>query len=104
MTAVIICAMSFDPDNPFPGTRAKIDRAREQMDGLKDEFERFYDAKPYEIPQRLDPKTGGRKAVYRITEQFPLRWSVVIGEVPRLQVGARQRRLRRDGFLLRRPA
>jgi hypothetical protein len=36
MTAVIICAMSFDPDNPFPGTRAKIDRAREQMDGLKE--------------------------------------------------------------------
>ena len=64
----------------FDSARAKIERARKQMDALQAVFEGFYKSKPYSIRQELDPQAGEKRLVFH-ADPLPLEWSVIIGEI-----------------------
>ena len=63
------------------GTRAKLQRAKDQLEDLCSRFERFVQSKPYTITQENDLHAGERVIVYRSTERLPLAWSVILGEL-----------------------
>jgi hypothetical protein len=67
--------------NRFAGTRARLDRAQEQTQGLRVEFEEFSARSPHAVREIYDPATGRKHAEYLVLEEFPDAWSAVIGEI-----------------------
>lgn len=68
------------PTHSLSGSRAKIDRAREQTNALQSEFEAFYADKAHSVRETFDPETGRKKAVFS-TLPIPLRWGAIVGEI-----------------------
>jgi hypothetical protein len=62
-------------------SRTKIARAREQLEGLQAEFQRFSDSKPYTVRQEHDLETEEFILVYYPSARIPDTWTVIIGEV-----------------------
>ena len=65
----------------FKAPRAKIARARENLQGLELEFQRFSDSKPYTLRQEKDLETDEFILVYYPVGEIPSDWSVIIGEI-----------------------
>jgi hypothetical protein len=63
------------------GAKAKLERADEQTRTLETEFAAYYGRDTYRIDQPLDRKAGRKQAIFRVTEEFPIRWSIIIGEI-----------------------
>lgn len=62
-------------------SRAKVARAKETLQALELEFQRFIDSKPYDIRQEFDSDTGEHILVYYPVGKFPCNWAVIIGEI-----------------------
>ena len=62
-------------------SRAKIARAKEQLQGLELEFQRFSDSKPYTLRQEKDLETGQMLLVYYPDTPIPDNWAIVVGEI-----------------------
>jgi len=65
----------------FDGARAKLERAREQLQSLQAEFQAFLQTEHHAVDVVFDAETGVKTAVYRIIRHFPIRWAVIIGEI-----------------------
>lgn len=65
----------------FHAPRAKVARARENLQGLQLEFQRFSESKPYRLRQEKDLETNEYILVYFPIGEIPCNWSVIIGEI-----------------------
>jgi hypothetical protein len=62
-------------------SRAKIERAKEQINNLKSEIDAFFDSGAYTVVEERDPETGERVFRLRIQRAMPLRFTVIVGEI-----------------------
>ncbi len=58
----------------------KLARAREHLEGLQLEFQRFYDSKPYRFTNECNFETGEKLLVYYPVD-IPSNWVAVIGDI-----------------------
>jgi hypothetical protein len=67
-------------NHALDGARIKIDRAKEHLDSLKGEIQRYIDCKPFEVPLEVkgDMTRTCRPLVLRL--EPPLRLSTIIGD------------------------
>jgi hypothetical protein len=67
-------------ERPLEGVEAKIDRAGEHLERVRDDSRRFFEREPYRVTVDLEPETGWYVAHVRIKEQPPIALSVIVGE------------------------
>ncbi|HYM44773.1 MAG TPA: hypothetical protein VES65_01250 [Solirubrobacteraceae bacterium] len=67
--------------DPLAGVRAKLDRAEEHLDTLKDQVSTFLDTDPYGVRQHIHPETGGYSLSIEIRQQPPLLINVIVGDL-----------------------
>ena len=60
--------------------RAKIVRAGEHLDALREELRGFVDRDPHAVALEDDPEEGWRVARFRVHEEPPLRLSLILGD------------------------
>jgi len=67
--------------NHVVGARARLDRAQEQTQLLRAEFEDFSARAPHAVRELYEPSSGRKRATYVVLEEFPDAWSAIVGEV-----------------------
>jgi hypothetical protein len=61
--------------------QARINRAKELLEGLKKEVAAFFDTKPYEAVVEEEAETGDLVVKVKIRAQPPEQWKITIGEI-----------------------
>ena len=67
--------------NRFAGTRARLDRAQEQTQLLRAEFQDFSARNPHAVREIYDAAEGRKRAEYLVLEELPDAWSAIVGEI-----------------------
>jgi len=67
--------------NRLIGPRIKVERAKEHALQLQSEIEAFLDRKPYQLIVESEPKSGDKIYRVKVSEQPPVRWGTIIGDV-----------------------
>jgi hypothetical protein len=67
--------------NRFAGTRARLDRAQEQTQLLRAEFDDHAARTPHVVREIYDASSGRKRAVYVVLEEIPDAWSAIVGEI-----------------------
>jgi hypothetical protein len=62
-------------------SRAKIERAKEQISNLKSEINAFFNSGAYVVIEECDVKTRERVCRLRVYRPIPLRFAVIVGEI-----------------------
>jgi hypothetical protein len=71
-------AMDYDP---FYSARLRIARAKEHLQDLKTQIDRFFSEKPYTRIIEPDPDDTHEIHKIRLTKRFPFRWRILATEV-----------------------
>jgi hypothetical protein len=66
---------------PLEGCRARVERAKEHFQDLRSEFAAFRELDPYGISSYANPATGEYVHLARVSQEPPVRWGVVAGEI-----------------------
>jgi len=67
--------------NRFTGTRARLDRAQEQTQLLRAEFDDHAARAPHVVREVYEPSSGRKRAVYVVVEELPDSWPAIVGEI-----------------------
>src|SRR5437667_5510170 len=65
----------------FEGCYERISLAREHLNGLNEEIETYLASDPAETSLEMDGEEGYDTIEFRIKDEPPMRWSLVVGEV-----------------------
>jgi hypothetical protein len=65
----------------LPESKAKIERAEEQIHNLESELNAFLKTKPYGVLRYYDVQAGERVDRFRVNAVAPLRFAVIVGEI-----------------------
>ena len=70
-------------ENPLAGCEAKLERAKVHFNSLDTAATEFFEAKSkaYRIVTEVDVETSRFVGRVRITDEFPLGWSVIVGDI-----------------------
>lgn len=66
---------------PLEGSKLKVERAKEHFSQLDAELGAFHERKPYRIVVEEGPQSGDQIYRVKISEQPPLRWATIIGDI-----------------------
>src|SRR5688572_1441682 len=67
--------------DPLAGAYIKIERAKEHVQDLETEITAFLGREPYRIVRQDDANTGEQTYRVLVSEDGPLRWGAIIGDV-----------------------